>query len=82
MPEFVPKHNSALTGNRAPTVGDAPRLETGEYEGSAKHARDACIRGIPVLLGETSTGRSGSFLGRAAGACYDRAGFAPTPLAS
>ena len=31
VPEFIPKQNYALTGNRAPTVGYAARLEIGEY---------------------------------------------------
>ena len=32
VPEFIPKHNSALTDSRAPTVGDVARLEIGDEQ--------------------------------------------------
>jgi len=41
VPGFIPKHNSALIGNRVPTAGDAAGLEIGETEGGCRAGQRA-----------------------------------------
>ena len=50
-PEFVPKHNSGLSGNRGRRPDDAVRLEIGEEEGSPRLHRVTCVELTAVIAG-------------------------------
>jgi hypothetical protein len=48
-PEYVPKHNSELSGNRGRRPDDAVRLEIGESQVRTAAATETCF-GLDALL--------------------------------